>query len=77
MTGGLTDRPVGLSRAQFKCAQEYGEAYWPYVVEHAGTESARLVRIQNPAGKARTFSFDQGWLAIATIAGPTDSELKP
>jgi len=67
MTGGLQDRPVGLSRTQFDCAREHGEAYWLYVVEHAGTGSARIVRIQDPAGKARTFTFDRGWLSVAHI----------
>ncbi len=65
MKGDLEGRPVGLSRAQFDCAREYGDAYWLYVVERAGTEDARIVRIRNPAGKARTFTFDKGWLAVA------------
>lgn len=65
MTGRLADRPVGLSCTQFECAREHGEAYWLYVVERAGTDEARLVRIQDPAGKARTFTFDHGWLGIA------------
>jgi len=67
MTGGLRDRPIGLSQTQFECAQKHGEAYWLYVVEHAGTDSARIVRIQDPAGKARTFTFDHGWLSIADV----------
>jgi len=67
MTGSLQDRPVGLSRTQFDCAREQGEAYWLYVVEHAGTTGARIVRIQDPAGKARTFTFDRGWLTVAQI----------
>jgi hypothetical protein len=65
MTGNLYSRPVGLSRRQFKCAQEKGEAYWLYVVEHAGSEQAKIVRIQDPAGKAKTFLFDQGWRVVA------------
>lgn len=75
MTGGLHDRPVGLSRTQFECAREHREAYWLYVVEHAGTDGAHIVRIQNPAGKARTFTFDRGWLAVAqpdAPAGPAE-----
>lgn len=72
MTGGLEDRPVGLSRAQFECAREHGEDYWLYIVEHAGDDNARLVRIQDPAGKARTFTFDHGWLAVADV--DSDSE---
>lgn len=72
MTGDLQDRPVGLSRAQFETAQRQGSAYWLYVVERAGSDSARIVRIQDPAGKARTFTFDRGWLrwTISLPAGP-------
>jgi hypothetical protein len=65
MTGSLADRPVGLSQTQFDCGRERGGAYWLYVVEHAGTDSARLIRIQDPAGRARSFTFDHGWLGIA------------
>jgi uncharacterized protein DUF3883 len=67
MTGSLRDRPVGLSRTQFDCARERGDAYWLYVVEHAGESDARVVRIQDPAGNARTFTFDRGWLGIADV----------
>lgn len=27
---------------------------------------ARVARIQDPAGKARTFTFDHGWIHIST-----------
>jgi hypothetical protein len=75
MTGGLDDRPVGVSRAQFECAAEHGKDYWLYVVEHACDENARVVRIQDPAGNARTFTFDRGWLGIAHVdAGQEDQE---
>ena len=67
MKGSLQDRPVGLSHAQFRHAQEHGDACWLYVVEHAGTKHARIVRIQDPAGKARTFTFDKGWLNVAKV----------
>ena len=67
MKGGLQDRPVGLSRTQFECAQERGADYWLYVVERAGDEDARIVRIQDPAGRARTFTFDKGWLDVAEL----------
>lgn len=67
MTGGLHDRRVGMSDTQFECAQEHGEDFWLYVVEQTGTPEARIVRIQDPAGKARTFTFDEGWLAVAEI----------
>lgn len=72
MTGSLADRPVGLSRTQFDCAREHREKYWLYIVEHTGNESPRIVRIQDPAGRARTFTFDHGWLDIAHL----DSEEK-
>ena len=72
MTGCLADRPVGLSRTQFDCATERGDAYWLYVVERAGTDSARLVRIQDPAGKARTFTLDHGWLDVAEVDSEED-----
>lgn len=66
MTGNLQDRPVGLSRTQFDCAREKGDAYWLYVVEHATDPTqTRVLRIQNPVGHARTFTFDHGWRDIA------------
>ena len=65
MTGTLDNRPVGLSRTQFEWARKQGEAYWLYVVECAGTSDAAIVRIQDPAGKAMTFTFDNGWRAVA------------
>ena len=65
MSGTLHDRPVGLSRAQFEFAQDKGDDYWLYAVERAGESDARIVRIQNPAGKAHTFTFDRGWLDVA------------
>lgn len=72
--GTLYDRPVGISQKQFLCAQEHGAAYWLYVVEHAGDENrARIVLIQDPAGKAHTFTFDHGWLAVAELVNGNDS----
>ena len=65
MTGTLHDRPVGMSRTQFHHANEHGGAFWLYVVERANDDgAARIVRIQDPAGKALTFTFDSGWLAV-------------
>ena len=66
MKATLHDRPVGLTRTQFGYAQKHGEAYWLYVVENAATpKHARIVRIKNPAGRARTFTFDHGWIAVS------------
>ncbi len=71
MTGSLVDRPVGLSHTQFDCAREKGDAYWLYVVEHAiDSAQARVLRIQNPVGYARTFTFDRGWSEIAKTEPP-------
>ena len=73
MTRRLRDRPVGLSHTQFECARAHRQSYWLYIVEHAGGDySARIVRIQDPAGKARTFTFDHGWLDIAEVDAETD-----
>ena len=65
MTGTLDDRPVGISRAQFKWAEKHGGDYWLYVVERAQTSDPKVVRIQDPVGKAKTFTFDRGWRAVA------------
>ena len=66
MKGTLKDRPVGLSRTQFDYARAHGNAYWLYVVERAeAADHARIICIQDPAGRARTFTFDQGWLGVA------------
>lgn len=71
MTGCLEDRPVGLSHTQFDCAREKGDAYWLYVVEHATDPAkARVLRIQNPVGHTRTFTFDRGWREIALTGLP-------
>ena len=78
MTGGLLNRPVGLSYTQFECARKHGEAYWLYVVEHADSpEDARIVRIQDPAGMARTFTFDHGWRSVAQVTRPGEVSVNP
>lgn len=71
MTGSLANRPVGLSRRQFEMALEKGPAYWLYIVEHANDpERTRVLRIQDPAGQARTFTFDNGWAEVAQVEYP-------
>ena len=67
MTGCLADRPVGMSRTQFESARQHESAYWLYAVERAGTDTAHIVPIQDPANKARTFTFDRGWLDVAEL----------
>jgi len=72
MTGTFEDRAVGLSHTQFDCAREKGDAYWLYVVEYATDPAqARVLRIQNPVGHARTFTFDKGWSQIALTQVPS------
>ncbi|RJX31037.1 MAG: DUF3883 domain-containing protein [Oxalobacter sp.] len=77
MTGTLEDRPVGLSHTQFNYAREKGDAYWLYVVERATDPAqARVLRIQNPVGLSRTFTFDRGWRQIAKTALPCSATLQ-
>ena len=73
MTGSLDKRSVGLSHTQFEYAREKGEDYWLYIVENTGTDQAHIIRIQNPAGRTRTFTFDHGWrsIAVAKTGEPT------
>jgi hypothetical protein len=61
------DRPIGISRTQFEHARKHGDRYWLYIVEHAREAPPRIVRIQDPAGHARTFTFDHGWLSLADV----------
>ena len=76
MKGELRQRPVGMSRVQFEYARNHGEAYWLYIVEYAGApEMARVVRIQDPAGKAQTFTFDGGWIAVAGDSPRPEKEI--
>jgi hypothetical protein len=67
MKDTLMEHPVGLTRTQFEFALRYGSAYWLYIVENAADESSRIIRIQDPAGKAQTFTFDNGWRQIGII----------
>jgi hypothetical protein len=76
MKSDLHSRPVGMSHTQFECAQKHREDFWLYVVEYAGTAQARIVRIQDPAGKAQTFTFDHGWLNVAEITQPGEGALQ-
>jgi len=71
MSGSWESRPVTLTRREFEEAQRRREAYWLYVVEQAGSlDHARILKVQNPAGKAQSYAFDHGWLAIAETTSP-------
>jgi Domain of unknown function (DUF3883) len=68
MTVTLQERPVALSGEQFDEACARGDSYWLYVVENAGIPArSRIVKIQDPAGRASSFAFDRGWVEIAEI----------
>jgi hypothetical protein len=70
MRGSLEDHPVGMSHTQFNCAREHGSDYWLYIVEYASDDNEyRILPIQDPAGKAKTFTFDCGWVDAAEIDG--------
>lgn len=78
MKGSLQNRPVGISHTQFGYAIERGESYWLYVVEYADDdEKYRIVKIQDPVGKARTFTFDRGWIDVAEEIKADVAEQKP
>lgn len=71
MKDAFDNRPVTLTSTQFEFAQEKQNAYWLYVVENAGNpDLARIIRIRNPAGKARNFTFDKGWREAAEESQP-------
>lgn len=66
MSGTFDNRPATLTKTQFEFAQKRQNACWLYVVENAGDPAqSRIVKIQNPAGKAQTFTFDSGWVHLA------------
>ena len=67
MGGTFANRPATLTNRQFEEAQGRGKAYWLYVVENAASDIPTLVKINDPAGHASTFTFDKGWLEIAEI----------
>lgn len=68
MVGTLANHPVGMSKAQFEMAREKGFRYWLYIVENATSDEPRILKIQDPAGNARTFTFDEGWREIAMVS---------
>lgn len=68
MVGTLANHPVGMSKAQFEMALEKGYRYWLYIVENATSDEPRILKIQDPAGNARTFTFDEGWREIAMVS---------
>ncbi len=67
-------RGVSISRLQFSEAQNHGDKFWLYVVEHALDDTcARIHAIQSPAMKVDSFMFDGEWrkVAVDEEADPT------
>ncbi len=69
MAGTLDNHLARMTKQQFETAQRHGQAYWLYVVENAGSESPKIIPINDPAGRARTFTFDSGWRSISSTSG--------
>lgn len=68
ISGDWNNTGVGLSRLQFSNAQDYGETYWLYVVDHISKPMQSTVySICNPAMKVNTFMFDEGWKNVITV----------
>jgi hypothetical protein len=68
-------RGVQLTPAELRCAEDYGDRYWVYVVEYArDPERRRLYRIRNVAGRVTSFCLDDGWAALDE---PEDEILQP
>lgn len=70
LDGPWTERGVKLSRTQIMNAEEYGEEFWLYVVEHARDDKNRKVyAINNPFFKASEFWFDEAWKQVVDETG--------
>lgn len=67
--GSWGERGVGLTPTQMEAAQEHGDGYWLYVVEHA-LMKPRVFRIQNPASSVDRYMFDGGWRQVSEDASP-------
>lgn len=74
-TGEWDELGVAMTATEFEYAEEYGEDYWLYVVEHALTEPI-VHRIQDPFGRIGRYMFDSGWRAAAETV-TTDRDTSP
>ena len=69
MSGTLQNRSATLTKKQFEFAQQERDFYWLYIVESArDPERANIVKINDPAGWAKTFTFDHGWKEVSQDA---------
>jgi hypothetical protein len=68
ISGEWNNTGVGLSRLQFSNAQDYGDTYWLYVVDHIEKpNNSNIYPICSPAMKVNTFMFDEGWKDVAFV----------
>jgi hypothetical protein len=65
MSSSLLYRSVALSHTQFSFATAHGDRFWLYIVENVGSAEPTIARIRNPAGRAKSFTFDRGWSSVA------------
>jgi hypothetical protein len=66
ISGQWNNTGVGLSRLQFSNAQDYGDTYWLYVVDHIeNPNNSNIYPICSPAMKVNVFMFDEGWKDVA------------
>lgn len=72
LSGGWDFGNAVLSHTQFKHASDNRDLFWLYVVERATEPDYQIHRIQNPAGRANEFIFDDGWRALAEAAVSTE-----
>ncbi len=74
MSGRWESHAATLTPTEFDYARKKGEAYWLYVVEHAGTERHKIARINDPAGWDSWYTFDKGWRVAAEPASPREGD---
>ena len=59
------NQPVQLTSTEFEKAQECSRAYWLYIIQNATSDNPAMIKIQDPASKARGFIFGQRWRDFA------------
>lgn len=66
---------IALRPAEITAASKLRERYWIFVVEHAGVPGlVHLTRIQDPAGHAHEYRFDDGWRALGETMSLAEPE---
>ena len=57
---------VSLTAREFNEARKRGKRYWLYVVENAESDNSALIKINDPANKAKRFSYgSNSWRRVA------------